>query len=111
MGYYLIDKGLPRLEELADVRLSVSGALRKVSSRFPLLLYLGTITLMTAIFTGGLLTKAHGDGLHNWLLVMTGILSMLCASQLAVAVVNWLATLLVIPQTAPANGLFQRYSA
>jgi cellobiose phosphorylase len=101
VGYYLIDKGLPQLEKLADVRLSVSGALRKVSSRFPLLLYIGTITLMTSIFTLGLLAKAHGDGLPRWLLVMTGVLSLLSASQLAVAVVNWLATLLVIPQPLP----------
>ena len=101
VGYYLIDKGSPQLEELAHVRFSFSGAIRKAGSRFPLLLYLGTITLMTAIFTGGLLTKAHSDGLHNGLLVMTGILSLLCASQLAVAVVNWLATLLVIPQPLP----------
>jgi cyclic beta-1,2-glucan synthetase len=101
VGYYLIDKGLPQLEELADMRSSVSGAFRKVSSRFPLLLYLGTITLMTAFFTGGLLTKARSDGLDHWLLVMTGILSLLCASQLAVAVVNWLATLLAIPQQLP----------
>jgi len=32
VGFYLIDKGLPQLEELAQVRWSVSGALRKVSS-------------------------------------------------------------------------------
>jgi cellobiose phosphorylase len=101
VGYYLIDKGLPQLEELAHVRVSVSGALRKVSSRFPLLLYLGTITLMTAIFAGGLLTKTHGDDLHHWLFLLTGILSLLCASQLAVAVVNWLATLLVGPKPLP----------
>src|SRR5512143_614171 len=101
VGYYLIDKGLRQLEELAHVRLSVSGALRKVSSRFPLLLYLGAITLMSALFTGGLLTKAYSDGLHNWLLVISGIFSLLCGSQLAVAVVNWLATLLVIPQQLP----------
>ncbi|MBF0506740.1 MAG: cyclic beta 1-2 glucan synthetase, partial [Nitrospirae bacterium] len=101
VGYYLIDKGLPQLEELAHVRLSVSGAVRKVSSRFPLLFYLGTVMLMIAIFTGWLLTKAHGDGLNNWLLVMTGVLPLLCASQLAVAVVNWLATLLVIPRQLP----------
>ncbi len=101
VGYYLIDKGLPRLEELAQLRLSVSGALRKVGSRFPLLLYLGAITFMTAIFTGGLLAKAYADGLPLWLLVTTGILSALCASQLALAVVNWLATLLVIPLPLP----------
>ena len=101
VGYYLIDKGLPQLESLAHVRLSVSGALRKAGSRFPLFLYLGAITLLTAIFTGGLLAKAHADGLPLWLLVTTGLLSALCASQLALAVVNWLATLLVIPQPLP----------
>jgi cyclic beta-1,2-glucan synthetase len=101
VGFYLIDKGLPQLEELAHVRLSVFGSLRKVSSRFPSLLYPGTITLMTAIFTGGLMAKALSDGLQNWLIVMTGVLSALCVSQLAVAVVNWLATLLVMPQSLP----------
>ena len=101
VGYYLVDKGLPQLEARAQVRFSFSGALRKVSSRVPLLLYLGTITLMTALFTGGLLMKAHGDGVHLWLLAITGTLSLLCTSQLAVAVVNWLATVLVIPQPLP----------
>ncbi len=101
VGYYLIDKGLPRLEELAYVRWSASGAIRRVSSRFPLFFYLGTITLMTALITGGLLTRARGDGVHHWLLLMTGILSLLCASQLAIAVVNWFATLLVNPLPLP----------
>ncbi|MEJ2008172.1 MAG: glucoamylase family protein [Acidobacteriota bacterium] len=101
IGYYLIDKGLPQLEELAHVRLSVSGALRKVSSRFPLLLYLGTITLITAIFTGSLLEKAYAGGSRGWLLALIGIFSMLGASQLAVALVNWLTTLLATPQPLP----------
>jgi cyclic beta-1,2-glucan synthetase len=101
VGYYLIDKGLSELEELANTRLCFSGALRKVGSRFPLTLYLGAITLMTTIFTLGLLERAHGDGVHHWLLVTTGILSALSTSQLAVAVVNWIATLLVIPQPLP----------
>ena len=101
VGYYLIDKGLPELEELADVRLSVSGALRKVSTRFPLLLYLGTITLMTVIFTGSLLEKAYAGGSPECLLALIGIFSMLGASQLAVELVNWLATLLVTPHQLP----------
>ena len=101
VGYYLIDKGLPCLEEKAQVRLSASRTLRKMGSRFPLLLYLGAVTFMTAIFTGGLLTKAHADSLPLWALVTTGILSALCTSQLALAIVNWLATLLVMPQPLP----------
>ncbi len=101
VGYYLIGKGLPQLEKAAQVRLSVSGALREVSSRSPLLLYLGAITLMTVIFTGGLLAKAQSAVLHPWLLAITGMLSLLCTSHLAVAVVNWLATLLVTPHPLP----------
>ncbi len=101
VGYYLIDKGLPQLEELAHVRPSVSGAPRKVSSRFPLLLYLGAITLMTAIFTGSLLAKAYAGAYPDWLLALIGILSMLGASQLAVALVNWLTTLLATPHPLP----------
>jgi hypothetical protein len=66
-----------------------------------LLLYLGTITLMTAIFTGSLLTKAHAGGTPDWLLALMGFLSLLGGSQLAVALVNWLATLLVTPHPLP----------
>jgi cyclic beta-1,2-glucan glucanotransferase len=101
VGFYLIDKGLAQLEQLAEVRLSVSEALRKLSSRFPLPLYAGTIMLMTAIFTGSLLVKAHANGLSCWALGLIGTLSLLCASQLAIALVNWLATLLATPHPLP----------
>ncbi len=101
VGYYLIDKGLAQLEHLAGVRLSVAKSLRKASSRFPLFLYLGTIILITTIFSSGLVAKANADGLESWLLLVAGILSLLCASHLAIAVVNWFATLLVAPHSLP----------
>ncbi|MBZ5653362.1 MAG: cyclic beta 1-2 glucan synthetase, partial [Acidobacteriia bacterium] len=101
VGFYLIDKGLAQLEHLAGVRLSVTEFLQKAGSRFPLFFYLGTIMLITAIFTSVLQAKANADGLQSWLLVLTGILSLLSASQLAIGVVNWLATLLVTPHPLP----------
>jgi len=101
VGFYLIDKGLAQLEQLAEVRLPVTEALRKLSSRFPLPLYAGTIMLMTTIFSGHLLAKTHADGLHGWALGLIGTLSLLCASQLAIALVNWLATLLATPRSLP----------
>ena len=72
-----------------------------MSRRFPLLLYVGAIMLVTAITTGSFLAKAQADGLAGWLLGMMGILSILGASHLAIALVNWLATLLVRPQPLP----------
>ena len=81
--------------------MSVSGALRKASFRFPLFLYLGAITLITLTFTWSLLAKTDGSGLQGWLLALIGILSLLCASHMAVALVNWLATLLATPHLLP----------
>ncbi len=101
VGFYLIDKGLPQLERLAEMRMSAAHRFRRMSSRFPLTLYLGAIILMTAIFTTSLLAEAHAVGLHGWLLTLIGILLVLCTSHLAVAVVNWLATLLVTPHPLP----------
>ena len=101
VGFYLIDQGLAQLEQLAEARLSVSESIRKLSSRFPLLLYAGAIMLMTTIFSSHLLAKAHAGGLPVWALGLIGILSLLCGSQLAVALVNWLVTLLATPHPLP----------
>ena len=101
VGFYLIDKGLPQLEQALEVRLSLSEHLQRWSRRVPLLLYLGTITLMTAIFAGGLLAKTHASALPGWAIALIGLLSVLSVSRLAVALVNWLATLLATPHPLP----------
>ncbi|MGB3399003.1 MAG: glucoamylase family protein, partial [Candidatus Deferrimicrobiaceae bacterium] len=101
VGFYLIDKGLPQMERAAGVRLPLLETLRRRTGRFSLHLYLGSILLLTAIFSGALLAKAHDGGLPDWLLALFGVLSLLCASRLAVALVNWLATLLVKPHPLP----------
>ncbi|MBN2439008.1 MAG: cyclic beta 1-2 glucan synthetase, partial [Deltaproteobacteria bacterium] len=101
VGFYLIDKGLPQLEDALELNFSASDHLRRWSRRFPLLLYLGTITLMTVILAGGLLAKASADALPGWAIALIGLLSVLCVSQIAVALVNWLATLLAAPHPLP----------
>jgi cyclic beta-1,2-glucan synthetase len=101
VGFYLIDSGLRQLERMAEVRLSTAEALHRMGRKFPLLLYLGTIILITAIFAGGLMTKAHASGSHGWPLALIGVLSLLGGSHLAVALVNWLATLLAQPHLLP----------
>ena len=105
VGFYLIDKGLAQLEQMAKVRSSVSGYLRKFGSQFPLLLYIGTIILLTMIFAGGFLAKAHADGLNDWVLGLIGVLSLLCGGHLAVTLVNWLVTLLATPHPLPRMDL------
>jgi cyclic beta-1,2-glucan synthetase len=101
VGFYLIDRGLPELERAAGTRRSISGALKLISRRFPLPLYLGAIALITAAIAGGLSVKAYAGGLHGWQLVLIGALSLLGGSHLAVAMVNRLVTFLVMPNLLP----------
>ncbi len=109
VGFYLIDKGLAQLEQAVGVHLSLVASLRRKAGRFPLLLYLGGIALITLILSGGLLAQVPGMRLPPgwpaaaayWSLLPLGMLCLLGTSQLAVALVNWLATLLVEPHPLP----------
>ncbi len=101
VGYYLIDRGRAELERVSEVRLPLAAALRRAASRTPLLWYLGTITLLAVLLTAGLLTAARMDRMVTWEWLTLGVLGLLAASQLAVALVNWLATLLGSPHPLP----------
>jgi cyclic beta-1,2-glucan synthetase len=101
VGYYLIDRGVPLFERAAQVRLSLFERLRRAAGRLPLLLYLGSIWLIAATVTLGVLVQAAAFGTRGWGLLPLGAVVLLCASSLGVAVVNWLATLLVKPNTLP----------
>ena len=101
VGFYLIDKGLPRLERAAAVRLPLLEALERKSGERPLLVYLAAIALLTAFVAWCLLAQAHADAVPTWTLALVGVLSLVGASHLAVALVNWLATLLVTPHPLP----------
>jgi cyclic beta-1,2-glucan synthetase len=121
VGYYLVDQGLPELERRAGIRLTSGAQLRRTAARWPLLLYLGPILLITAIITMALLAQADLSRVLDWaaaampvelsarlsaglscaLLTVLGAIALLAASQLAVALVNWLATLLVKPRALP----------
>lgn len=101
VGFYLVDRGLPQLEQAAGARLPRLEAVQRAFCRFPLPFFLGAIALLTAVFTGGLLAQAQADGLQAWSLAFVAVLAILGGNHLAVALVNWLATLLVTPHTLP----------
>jgi len=102
VGYYLIDRGRPALERLAEMRrspatLAAAAALR----RFPLLIYLGGIALISAavLWGAGYAAARAGLGwLPMWLLALPATIA---ATQVATAVVNWLVTRFVAPRPLP----------
>ena len=102
VGFYLIGPGLAALERPAAVRLSRGQALRRMAGRSPLLIYLGGIALFTLLICCALLLPAAAAvDLPLWLIESLGALLLLAASQLAVTLVNWLASLLVQPNALP----------
>src|SRR6185503_10568247 len=54
-----------------------------------------------AILSAGVLMSAYDDGAREWMLVLAGLVSLIAASQLAVALVNRLATSLAVPRPLP----------
>jgi len=101
VGFYLIDKGLPELERAAGMSRSLMESLSRTIYRFPLLCYLGAITLVTALITATVLAQAYKLGSGGWMLVLASIFLVICISSPAVGLVNWLATLLVRPHAIP----------
>ena len=67
----------------------------------PLTLYLGGIGLIAGLFTAHLLVRALPAGLPLWTMILLALLAVLATSQLAVSLVNWLASLLVAPHPLP----------
>jgi cyclic beta-1,2-glucan synthetase len=101
VGYYLMDKGLPQLEQAAEFRPGVVERLRRAAARSPLSLYLGAIALLAVAVAAGLLAMVPALGLPLAALIPVGFLALLAGSQLAVALVNWLVTLFVTPRPLP----------
>jgi hypothetical protein len=101
VGYYLIDNGRPMLERMAQVRWPWCTHLRRGIQRFPLLTYAGGIAVLTLLATLGFMQQARTLDVQGWQLILFSVVFLLCASQLAVALMNWLSTLLLQPRLLP----------
>ena len=101
VGYYLIDRGRPDLEDATAASLGPLAKLRRWASRSPFPLYLSMISLISLLLAAGLLAVARADVAAGWALAALGIVLLLATSQLAVALGNWLVTLLASPQPLP----------
>jgi len=94
-GFYLVGPGLPTLERGAG--LEPSHAEAAVS----LFAYLGPVLLLSAMLAASAALTAHADRWPTWLQILVAVLSLICASHLVLALVNWLSTVLVQPSLLP----------
>jgi cyclic beta-1,2-glucan synthetase len=101
VGYYLIDKGLSTLEQAAEVRHPALHVFSRIAKKNPMFMYIGPIILFTLFLTAFLLAYANARGFTDWIMLPLGLLLLLATSQLSVALVNWLASLLTSPYPLP----------
>lgn len=101
VGLYLVDKGRALLERSAEVKWPWQTVLERRIHRFPLLFYAGGVLALTALATFGFVQRAQTLEVHGWKLVFFTLVFLLCSSQLAVALMNWLSTLLLKPSLLP----------
>ena len=101
VGFYLIDKGRLALGQAVKVRWPWQTVKERCIHRFPLTFYTGGIGLITLLATVWFARQGLTFEVVGWRLVFFTLVFLLCGSQLAVALINWLATLLLKPCLLP----------
>lgn len=101
VGYYLVGPGVIQTKKLANMYMSSAQRMRQVLQKHALQIYLVAIVSISLTISSIIFLKAYSETNNNWLLVAVTFLALLCASQLAIAVVNFFSTLLVKPHLLP----------
>lgn len=101
VGYYLVGQGTAQTKKLANMRLTGMQKMLQNIKRHAFPVYLILILLITTGIGAAIFFKVHTETKNTWLLLLVSILALLCASQLAISVVNFFATLLVKPNLLP----------
>ncbi len=101
VGYYLIDAGLDQLERSFQYRPRPIERLRRFVLRHATGSYLGILTFLTLLVITLILATMYQYGARWPLLVVTAVLALIPASDLALTVLNWDLTHFFPPRLLP----------
>ncbi|MBS1217029.1 MAG: hypothetical protein H6R21_162 [Proteobacteria bacterium] len=101
VGYYLIGDGLFELEHEFTYRPTIAERLLRTALKRPALFYLGTLTLLTAAILTLLATIAARAGGPPFVVIITALLALIPATDLAMNLLNWDITHLFKPRVLP----------
>ncbi len=100
-AYYLIGNGLPLFEEEIGYRVPLRQRILRAYVSWATPGYLGTVGIVTALFLTFPLLAAHAAGMSPLALALMGLVALVPASDLAVALVNRAVTELLGPRPLP----------
>ncbi|MEJ7610518.1 MAG: glucoamylase family protein, partial [Ferruginibacter sp.] len=101
VGYYLTGKGYRATAKAAYARRSVSEKCRTTVAKTPLLVYLGSILMLSFLFCWLLIAEALTEKLPIGIFIAVCIISFITTTRLAVSLVNWVSTILAGPSLLP----------
>ena len=101
VGYFLVGEGLYRLEPEVSCWLQPGERLRRAIQRHATAAYLGTLTFLTLLVIALLAFAVFTAGAGLWLTVLTAVLVLIPASELALSVLNWDFTHVFAPRLLP----------
>jgi cyclic beta-1,2-glucan synthetase len=101
VGYYLIDKGREQLEVSLQYTPPWNIRIKRLLFRNASPVYLGSIFLLTLIFSSFLVAYLIAAGSSTFLTIVLGLLFFLISSSASVNLVNWVVTNLVSPRVLP----------
>lgn len=103
VGYYLIDSGISKLKDSIQVRKKLSSFPKKIVKKYPFAFYSGSVIILTILATLSFMWIMSSPRLPftDWRLILLSVLFLVCVSQLAVFIVNWLSTLISKPHVLP----------
>jgi cyclic beta-1,2-glucan synthetase len=101
VGYFLIDRGRRALERDVGARRTLPEQLARFHRRFAIQCHLGAIAILAGVLTAGVLQVLARSGAGRPALVAVIALTLICASQVAVALVHWLTMLILPPRSLP----------
>ncbi len=101
VGYYLIGKGRRETEQAAAIKPDLLERISDVLSRRRSVLYFAGIAILTAVASYLFFELLPHEWRSGFRAVAILVMLVVTASQFAIAVVNWLATVLVLPRPLP----------
>ena len=98
VGYFLTDKGFPDFVAVTGLRLSAKEKIKALRERFPMFFYLSAFFIFTVFPAVTGVSYAYFVGTSGLLLWVVSALIVFCSCRFALALTNWLVTLVVPPR-------------
>jgi len=101
VGFYLVDRGRGILEKGLSLRWPAATRVERLVAKFPVWYYIGSIVGGTLAATALALLEARNLGVSVGKMAVFAPVLLICMSQLAVALANWVSTLIRGPRLLP----------